>query len=92
MDKPTEVTRQAVEFLMLWIEPGMDARQRAAAHISNVLGPDETGRWSTTIAGLLNLSMLMVVELAKERGAVGTDAVTARAQEILRDLSLKLPE
>ena len=83
MDKPTEMTRQAVEFLMLWIEPGIDARQAAAAHVTQVLGPDPTGKWMQTIAGLLNLGMFLSVMLAEQRGAVDDDDVTARVHEIL---------
>jgi hypothetical protein len=73
------------------MQPGLEARQAAAAHIAHLQhGPDGPGA-NTIIVGLLNLSMLMVMNLAKERGA-GADDMLQRAGDILRDLSPRLPE
>ena len=43
------------------------------------------------IVGLLNLSHKLLLKLARERGATPYD-VRKKCHEILRDLSLKLPE
>ena len=43
------------------------------------------------IAGLLNLNMLVLLELVKERGATAEE-MPDRAGEYLRDLSQRLPE
>ena len=92
MFEPTGVTRQAVEFLTLWLEPGVEARQSAAAHITRVTGQDPTGEWARTVAGLLNLSMFLVLMLAEARGARTDDEVSDEAQVVLSELSLRLPE
>jgi hypothetical protein len=82
----TASTRVAVEFLTLWMESD---RQGAAEHIWQVLSdPDGPGAHSV-IAGQLNLSMILVLELAKAQGA---EDIQERAGEILRSLSPQLPE
>ena len=60
MDQPnleTGSTRVAIEFLTLWMEPGDEAGQRAAEHITHVLHEEGEDPVSV-IAGQLNLSML----------------------------------
>ena len=93
MDQPnleTGSTRVAIEFLTLWMEPGDEAGQRAAEHITHVLHEEGEDPVSV-IAGQLNLSMLLVLHLAKERGATEA-AMLQKAGEILRDWSPQLPE
>jgi hypothetical protein len=86
----TGSTRVAIEFLTLWMEPGDDAGQRAAEHITHVLHEEGEDPVSV-IAGQLNLSMLLVLHLAKERGATEADMLQ-KAREILRDWSPQLRE
>jgi hypothetical protein len=43
------------------------------------------------MAGLLNLSMVLVVQLAREQGATGADMLQ-KAGEVLREWSPQLPE
>jgi hypothetical protein len=87
----TGSTRVAIEFLTLWLEPGeQGARRQTADHIARVLyeeGEDPV----SVIAGQLNLGMLLVLRLAKERGATEAD-MFQKAADILRDLSRRLPE
>ena len=89
---PTGATRQAVEFLTLWMEPGLEPRQAAAKHIMSVTGHDLNGEWVRTVSGLLNLGMFLVLQLARERGATTDEELSNGAQAILSELSIKLPE
>ncbi len=98
MDEPnaaTANTRVAIELLTLWLEPGEEARYRAAAHILQVLGePTDEGALAhatEVVAGLLNLSMLLVVRLAHEQGA-DRDAMLEVAGDILRAIAPNIPE
>jgi hypothetical protein len=85
----TAATRVAIEFLTLWMEPGEDAPQPAAKHIERVLDhPSPTQ--AEAIAGLLNLSTLLVASLAKAFGAADDD-VGNQAREILRDSRSSCP-
>ncbi len=91
MFEATNATRIAIECLTLWMEPGEDARRNAAEHIAK-LEHDREGPGpgaAAIIVGLLNLSMLLVLRLAKEQGA---EDIAKRAGEILRELSPQLPE
>jgi hypothetical protein len=82
----TAATRIAVECLTLWMETD---RQTAAEHIASLQhDPDGPGA-DRIIVGLLNLSMLLVFELAHAQGA---DDIRERAGEILRNLSPQLPD
>ena len=85
----TSATRLAVEFLTLWMEPD---RQGAADHISRVLNDPHGPARDSVIVGHLNLSMLLVLELARARGAEDGDKLMERAGEFLRNLSRSLPE
>lgn len=88
-DPRTAATRVAVECLTLWLEPGVEARHNAASHISDLMH-DEGGLGSNqVVTGLLNLSMFLALELAKERGA---EDLLEGAREYLRGLSPRLPE
>lgn len=87
----TEATRVAIECLTLWLEPGQEARHRAAEHIADVT-PDTESK-NQLIGGLLNLSMLLVLKLAKETNPAATDDdLLERAGDILRHWSPRLPE
>jgi hypothetical protein len=89
MNPATANTRVAIEFLTLWMEPD---RWGAAEHIERVLNdPDGPGAPSI-VTGLCNLGHLLVVMLAKERGATTADELQAKAGEILHKLSRDLPE
>jgi hypothetical protein len=86
MPPTTTSTRVAVERLTLWLERD---RAGAALHIAQLRqNPEETDEM---IVGLLNLSHKLLLKLARERGATPYD-VRKKCHEILRDLSLKLPE
>jgi hypothetical protein len=89
MDEVRQVTahtRVGVECLTLWMEPD---RVSAALHIALLKqDPDEA---DSMLVGLLNLSHKLLLKLARERGATPYD-VRKKCHEILRDLSLKLPE
>lgn len=82
----TDATRVAIEFLTLWMEQDRDG---AAAHITDVLTGPDAPQTAHVVAGLLNLNMFTIFELAKANGA--HDAV-AWAGEYLRGLSPQLPE
>ena len=85
--RPTTAhTRVAVECLTLWME-----RDRVSAALHIALLKQQPGEADGIIVGLLNLSHKLLLKLAKERGATPFDALD-KAQEILSDLSLKLPE
>ena len=81
----TDATRIAIEFLTLWMERDRD---RAAEHITGVMTNPGAPEPAHVVAGLLNLNMFTIFELAKANGA--TDAV-AWAGDYLRNLSPRLP-
>jgi hypothetical protein len=82
----TAATRVAIECLTLWMESD---RLSAAEHIARLQhDPDGPGA-DRIITGLLNLSMLLVLELAKAQGA---EDIRERASEYLRTLSPQLPD
>jgi hypothetical protein len=88
MFEPTEATRVAIECLTIWLETD---KEKAAEHIAHLQhSPDGPGA-STMISGFLNLSELLVLNLAKERGA-NTGNVQEKAGDILREWSPQLPE
>jgi hypothetical protein len=88
MNPGTAATRVAVECLTLWLESD---RLNAAKHIAALRAdPDGPGP-DRIITGLLNLSMILVLELAKERGATADD-MADKAMEYLRNFSRQLPE
>jgi hypothetical protein len=82
----TDATRIAVEFLTLWMETDRDG---AAAHITDVMTGPDAPEGAHVIAGLLNLNMFTILELAKANGA--GDGV-AWAGDYLRNLSPRLPD
>jgi hypothetical protein len=84
----TAATRVAIECLTLWLESD---RLAAAKHIAELThDPDGPGA-DRIITGLLNLSMVLVLDLAKERGATAEEMVE-KAMDYLRDFSRRLPE
>lgn len=86
----TKATRTAIEFLTLWMEQD---RPAAAAHIAKVTNdPDEPEAAYLAVAGQLNLSMVLLYMLAKEQGATTNAEFQSKANEILREFSLGLPE
>ena len=90
MDEPhaaTDNTRVAIECLTIWLEGD---REKAAEHIVHLLSPEGPGA-SVIISGFLNLSELLVLSLAKERGADATN-MRHKAGDILREWSPQLPE
>jgi len=87
MNPATASTRVAVEFLTLWMESD---RLRAAEHFERVLDDPNGPPARSIIAGQCNLGMLLVLMLAKERGA-GADMMDT-AHGILQELSRDLPE
>jgi hypothetical protein len=84
----TAATRLAIECVTLWMEPD---RQLAAESIAEIqYDPDGPGA-DTIIVGLLNVSHLLVLMLAKERGA-GDDDLVDKARSILQTMSRELPD
>ena len=83
IDPPTRV---AIEFLTLWMEPD---RQFAAEHITQALGDPGTPGRDHAIAGLLNLSMILAIELAQANGAEDHLAWVA---DHLRRMSPEIPD
>jgi hypothetical protein len=88
MNPATTGTRIAVEFVTLWMEQD---RLCAAEHITRILNDPDTRGAPLIVAGQCNLAMLLVLMLAKERGA-GADDMKDKAREILQGLSRDLPE
>jgi hypothetical protein len=88
MNPATAGTRIAIEFVTLSMEQD---RLCAAEHIARILNDPDTPGAPLIVAGQCNLAMLLVLMLAKERGA-GADDMMDKAQEILQDLSGDLPE
>jgi hypothetical protein len=91
MFEPTSATRVAIEFLTLRLEPGERAQDRAAAHIVEVIHDPHGPGADSVVAGLLNLNMMQLMQLVKERGATA-ETMTQEAGEYLRELSRQLPE
>jgi hypothetical protein len=85
----TDAIRVGIECLTLWMEPGADARSAAAGHIAELVHGTEGPRPGPVVAGLLNLSTLLLLELMKQRGE---HDVRGAAGEYLRRLSPRLPE
>jgi hypothetical protein len=88
MFEPTEATRVAIECLTIWLETDKEQAAEHVAHLQH--SPDGPGA-STMISGFLNLSELLVLSLAKERGADAGN-VREKAGDILREWSPQLPE
>lgn len=86
-DASLDATRIAIEFLTLWLEPD---RAGAAAHISDVLKAPVGPSAEHVIAGLLNLNMFTIYQLAKASGAE-PDSYRAWAGAYLQRLSPNLP-
>ncbi|MEU1621752.1 hypothetical protein ABZ479_31200 [Streptomyces sp. NPDC005722] len=84
--KAEEATRLAIEFLTLWLE---DDREGAARHIAGVVEGLDGAERMRMVAGLLNLNMFVVLDLAKARGA---EDYRADAGAYLRHLAAHLPE
>lgn len=85
-----EATRQAIEFLMLFIEEGEAERTAAMVHIGRVIGepgPAAAG----VVLGQLNLAAELLVMLSAAASADG-HASLAHGQAILAELSAGLPE
>jgi hypothetical protein len=71
------------------MEPGSEARADAVDHIARLqYDPDSPGG-NNVIPGLLNLSMMLVLRLAREQGA---EDLAQRAHEILQETSAQLPD
>jgi hypothetical protein len=82
-------TRRAIEFLTVWMDQD---RVDAPAYIERVLNdPNESGA-RNIIAGQCNLSMVLVLALAKERGAVTAEELWMKVGEILQELPQYFPE
>jgi hypothetical protein len=88
MNPATVGTRIAVEFVTLWMEQD---HLCAAERIARILNDPDTPGAPLIVAGQCNLAMLLVLMLAKERGA-GADDMMDKAREILQGLSRDLPE
>jgi hypothetical protein len=86
MNPVTAGTRVGIEFLTVWLESD---KQFATEHIYRVLKDSDGPRADGAIVGLLNLSMLLALELAKAHGA---DDVQEWARKYLSNLSVQLPE
>jgi len=88
MNPATTGTRIVVEFVTLRMEQD---RLCVAEHIARILNDPDTPGVPLIVAGQCNLAMLLVLMLAKERGA-GADDMKGKAREILQGLSRDLPE
>jgi hypothetical protein len=89
IDPATANTRTAIEFLTLWMEQdGVGA----PAYIERVLNDPNGPGPRSIIAGQCNLSMLLALALAKERGAVTAEELWTEVGEILQELSRNLPD
>jgi hypothetical protein len=86
MNPVTASTRVGIEFLTVWLEGD---KQFATEHIYRVLKDPDGPGGNKAIVGLLNLSMLLAFELAKERGA---EDLEEWVRKYLSNLSAKLPE
>jgi hypothetical protein len=86
----TAATRVAVELLNVWLERDTPPIQ-AVQYIYNVLEAPETPGIKQVILGQLHLAELLLLMLAKARGANPYE-LRAKAHELLRWLSEGLPE
>lgn len=91
MRPATPVTRQAIEFLTLWLEGDPDDRDAAVRHIASVLVADPSNSKAGAFAGTLNLGLMLLMSLAEHEAEPGQDPLEA-ARRILQELSLALPE
>ena len=82
----TAGTRVGIEFLTVWLDSD---KQFATEHIYRVLKDSDGPGADGAIVGLLNLSMLLALDLAKAHGA---DDVQEWARKYLSNLSAQLPE
>jgi len=74
---------------MLYIEQGDDARAAAGDHIARLAEDPDIGL-TTITAGLLDLSMFLLFNLAKALGRDGGDGEMAQAaREILQVISME---
>jgi hypothetical protein len=88
-DAATANTRTAIEFLTLWMDQdGVGA----PAYIERVLNDPNGPGARDIISGQCNLSMLLVLALAKERGAMTADELWTKVGEILQEVSRYLSE
>ena len=71
----TAYARVGVECLTLWLEPD---RVGAALHIA--LLKQDAGETDEMIVGLLNLSHMLLLELARERGAPTAEPLVREAR------------
>jgi hypothetical protein len=86
MNPVTTSMRIGIEFLTVWLESD---KQFATEHINRVLkDPDGPGA-DRAIVGLLSLSTLLALELAKARG---TEDLRGWVRKYLSNLSAQLPE
>lgn len=88
VDRRTDATGFAIELLTLWMESD---RASAAAHIDQVVNDPEGLGAEQTVEGLLNLSMVLAFQLARESGVAPEDYM-AWVGRRLREMSLQLPE
>ena len=86
MNPVTASTRVGIEFLTVWLE---GYKQFATEHINRVLKDPDGPRADKAIVGLLNLSMLLALELAKAQGA---ENLKEWVRKYLSNLSATLPE
>jgi len=86
----TQGTRTAIEFLTLWIEHGVEAKWDGLRHVTDVVLSPESDSLEI-ILGHLNVAMILVYKLARERATERED-VDQRAKDILRGLALMFPE
>lgn len=81
-------TKEAIEYLVAWIS--MD-RVTAATHISNQLSNHGYGDMNNVVIGFLNLSMLTLFSLMKEKGATA-ETMTEASMAWLHKLSIDLEQ
>jgi hypothetical protein len=89
---PADTVRLGIELLTAYLDRGTDsdAPQYIADRLTdNITDPDAPTKAHYT-TGLLFLAELLVLSLAKERGA--TEDLRAGAHQILQQLSAGLPE
>lgn len=94
MPQSTENTRLAIEFLTVWMDDSDE--EMAFSHVTNVICADHQmsalEMSAAAVTGLLNVSKILLVRLAQARGAMSDAEIQDKASEILRELSLRLPE
>jgi hypothetical protein len=83
-------TRGAVALLHVWLEHD----RLSSAHIQGVLKDSDGPSAAELIAGQLDLGMLLLLMLVKERGASADDMddMMEKARDVLQDLSAGLAE